>query len=218
MNNYSNYLDLQRDSENRHLHESNNQSAEGHRFDASNKILTAMALELNIKGIALDIGCHTGYHTEQLKEMIGDAIGIDINEKLLAVAHKYNRDYCKMGDMHNLDFADNTFDLVFAHEVLEHADNLDKALSECYRVLKPNGYLVFSVPSASRPHGYNRAYNDPHFSVFTPFEMRSKIVSTGFKVIKGQIYNIGGYNLKEDWTGQETNHTFMPHLHAVVQK
>jgi ubiquinone/menaquinone biosynthesis C-methylase UbiE len=43
-------------------------------------------------------------------------------------------------------FSDNSYDLVFLIEVLEHVHNPQKALSEIYRVLKPGGTLIFSVP------------------------------------------------------------------------
>ncbi len=49
-------------------------------------------------------------------------------------------------DVCSMPFPDNSFDLVFLIEVLEHVHNPPKALSEIYRVLKPGGTLIFSVP------------------------------------------------------------------------
>jgi SAM-dependent methyltransferase len=45
-----------------------------------------------------------------------------------------------------LSFSDNSFDVVVNSDVLEHVSNLDKALSEIKRVLKPGGYHVFTLP------------------------------------------------------------------------
>jgi len=45
-----------------------------------------------------------------------------------------------------LTFPDNTFDLLINSDVLEHVNDLDKALSEIKRVLKPGGYHVFTIP------------------------------------------------------------------------
>jgi SAM-dependent methyltransferase len=49
-------------------------------------------------------------------------------------------------DVCDMPFPDNSFNAVFLIEVLEHVHNPPKALSEIYRVLKPDGTLIFSVP------------------------------------------------------------------------
>ena len=49
-------------------------------------------------------------------------------------------------DMMCLPFLDNSFDLVVHSDTLEHINNPVKALSECYRVLKPKGICSFTVP------------------------------------------------------------------------
>lgn len=51
-----------------------------------------------------------------------------------------------VGDMTNLPFKDSFFDFVVATEVLEHIENDEKAFSEVFRVLKPSGFFLFSVP------------------------------------------------------------------------
>lgn len=49
-------------------------------------------------------------------------------------------------DITCLSYANDSFDLVIHSEVLEHVAEVNKALSECVRVLKPNGVCVFSIP------------------------------------------------------------------------
>lgn len=49
-------------------------------------------------------------------------------------------------NLESLTYRDEFFDLVLTSETLEHVSSLDKALSEIYRVLKPNGYHIFTVP------------------------------------------------------------------------
>jgi len=49
-------------------------------------------------------------------------------------------------DIHNIKFPDNKFDVVFCNHVLEHVDNDLKAMSEIYRVLKPNGWAIIQSP------------------------------------------------------------------------
>jgi len=49
-------------------------------------------------------------------------------------------------DLTNLSFADNKFDLVVTLDVFEHIPNYRKAFAEIYRVLRPDGQLVFTIP------------------------------------------------------------------------
>ena len=49
-------------------------------------------------------------------------------------------------DVTNLEFNDNSFDLVIMMEVLEHVKEPKKGLSEIYRVLSHNGKLIMSTP------------------------------------------------------------------------
>jgi SAM-dependent methyltransferase len=51
-------------------------------------------------------------------------------------------------DIQSLSFADESFDLYVNCEVLEHIPNVDKALSEAFRVLRPTGLFVGTVPFA----------------------------------------------------------------------
>lgn len=52
--------------------------------------------------------------------------------------------YCQ--DISQLTFADCSFDIVVTEDVLEHVRKSDEAFAEIYRVLKPGGYHVFTVP------------------------------------------------------------------------
>jgi len=49
-------------------------------------------------------------------------------------------------NLERLTFEDKLFDLIITSDVLEHVSDLDKALSEIHRVLKPGGYHIFTVP------------------------------------------------------------------------
>jgi SAM-dependent methyltransferase len=49
-------------------------------------------------------------------------------------------------DLMSLSYADGVFDLVINSDVLEHVPDIERALAEVHRVLKPEGVFVFSVP------------------------------------------------------------------------
>jgi len=61
----------------------------------------------------------------------------------------------------NLPFADNTFDIVYSTNVLEHTAEPERVLREALRVLKPNGVLQVIYPNF-------HSYFDGHYSVFHP--------------------------------------------------
>lgn len=72
---------------------------------------------------------------------------------------------------------DGRYDAVVCHQVLEHVPDPGSALSEIFRVLKPGGLLILSVPHLSRlheaPHDYFR---------YTPNGMRALLERSGFVV------------------------------------
>lgn len=76
-------------------------------------------------------------------------IGLDISENILEIARKtYPSFKFLKGSILDLPFPDNYFDVVLAIAVLHHIPSQElreKAVSECYRVLKPNGTFIVSV-------------------------------------------------------------------------
>ena len=49
-------------------------------------------------------------------------------------------------DVHNIQFDDNSFDVVICNHVLEHVYDSDKVMREFFRVMKPGGWGIFQVP------------------------------------------------------------------------
>tara|TARA_R110001592_G_scaffold243783_1_gene504994 strand:- start:239719 stop:240489 length:771 start_codon:yes stop_codon:yes gene_type:complete len=49
-------------------------------------------------------------------------------------------------DIHNIQYDDNTFDVVFCNHVLEHVDDDQQCMRELCRVLKPGGLAIMQVP------------------------------------------------------------------------
>jgi SAM-dependent methyltransferase len=61
-------------------------------------------------------------------------------------------------DVQNLVLQDQSFDLVTSTEVFEHVPDDRKGFAEIYRVLKPQGYFVFTVPLSEQPITTERCY------------------------------------------------------------
>lgn len=102
----------------------------------------------NIK--AIEVGCGEGFSTLRLREMLPANVELEASEfvaKLVPEAQKRNPKVKIIEEsVYETTHKDNTFDLIFLLEVLEHLDYPDKALRELARILKPGGFLVLGVP------------------------------------------------------------------------
>ncbi|MCX6704290.1 MAG: class I SAM-dependent methyltransferase, partial [Candidatus Woesebacteria bacterium] len=108
-----------------------------------------------VKGKILDIGCNDGTFSKVIFDKSGanQLVGMDVVEKTIDWAKNHWGKTGKMkfivADAHKLPFESETFDAVFALEVLEHVIDPAKVLNEIKKVLKADGYAVFLVPSDS---------------------------------------------------------------------
>lgn len=96
----------------------------------------------------LDVGCGEGFTLNRLKEKgIGKELeGIEYLKTAIELGHKMYPDIkIKQGNIYQLPYKDNSFDLVLCTEVLEHLDKPQEGLKELVRVSKK--YLVLSVPN-----------------------------------------------------------------------
>ena len=95
----------------------------------------------------LDAGCGEGETLERLGGLIDGAVtGIDLNpESVEFAAARIPSGTFRVADLTDLPFEDDSFDLVFCLEVLEHIPDPAPALAELARVCR--GDIVLSVPS-----------------------------------------------------------------------
>jgi len=92
--------------------------------------------------LALDAGCGKGRFARVLKDQNPNAeiVALDLALAMLAHAHPPLKACC--GTLTQYPFRDSSFDLVYATESLEHAVDIEAAVAELTRVLKPGGRLV----------------------------------------------------------------------------
>jgi SAM-dependent methyltransferase len=98
----------------------------------------------------LDVGCGAG--TDLVRFAKGGAIvtGVDLSESAIElakanVAQQGLAADLRVADGERLPFGDGTFDLVFAHGVVQYTPDGRAMVEECRRVLKPGGEAVFQV-------------------------------------------------------------------------
>lgn len=112
--------------------------------------IIAKGLGLRPTDCVLDAGCGRGFVATDIALRYGCHItGIDITpyvvgraQKRAAKANISEKTTFINGDYQKLPFEDNTFDKIYTVETLCHAPNLEQALSEFNRVLKPGGKLL----------------------------------------------------------------------------
>lgn len=150
---------------------------------------TAGSPQINKEDKVLDLGSGIGQHTFIIANQFGCRVtGIDMCVGNLSVARQEKErlgigDHVEFieGDIHELPFNSDTFNLIWCRDVLIHASNLPRVFSECSRVLKPKGkmiiYTVFStkrinedeltsicLPLNLEPKNLNRDYFEKSFT------------------------------------------------------
>jgi len=108
--------------------------------------------------IVADAGCGLGDTSFSMAKYVGKTgkiIGfdhaklfVDAANNTLNSKHKDLADIIEFeaGDMFNLKYADNTFDVIVCERVMQHLENYEAALNSLIRVLKPGGRLVVQDP------------------------------------------------------------------------
>jgi SAM-dependent methyltransferase len=90
----------------------------------------------------LEVGCGPGELSERLRRELGaDVVAIDLSERMVELARGRGVD-ARVGDVQALLFDDASFDCVLAAWMLYHVADVDLALAEIRRVLRPGGHLV----------------------------------------------------------------------------
>ena len=92
----------------------------------------------------LEIGCGLGTDGAQFAQAGADYTGVDLTEAAVDLARRRFELFGLAGkfrtaDAENLDFADESFDLVYSHGVLHHTPDTERAVGEVHRVLRMGG-------------------------------------------------------------------------------
>jgi SAM-dependent methyltransferase len=93
----------------------------------------------------LDVGCGTGANLEMLSQF-GEPEGVDVSDEALEFCRRKGLTVQK-GLAETLPYADESFDLTTALDVVEHLDDDIAGLKEMFRVTRTGGYSLIFVPA-----------------------------------------------------------------------
>jgi len=130
--------------------------------------------ERYISGKLIDIGCGTKPYKNILAPFVSEHIGVD---HLETFHDKQNIDL--FGTAYDIPVEDESFDSAISTAVLEHLEEPEKAIQECYRILKSGGYAIYSIPFIWHLHEEPR-----DFYRYSKYGIEYLFEKVGFKIIE----------------------------------
>lgn len=144
-------------------------------------ILATFMKEKPRAGRVLDVGCGTGLMLNELRQW--EPIGFDYSSEALRFSHSRGAKSLIRGDVIKLPFADDSFDLILALDLIEHIERDDLMAAEFFRVLRPGGCLMATVPA------HQKLWSDHdvalhHHRRYSYKGFRKLLTGAGFAMVK----------------------------------
>jgi SAM-dependent methyltransferase len=125
-------------------------------------------------GKLIDIGCGEKPYRELLRPFVTEHMGVDHEGSFHS---KENVDI--VGTAYAIPAPSGSFDSALCTSVLEHLEEPEQALRECYRILKPGGIAIYSVPFIWHLHEEPR-----DFYRFSKYGLEYLFKKTGFNILE----------------------------------
>lgn len=159
-------------------------------FVGRRDILSLFLKDVSPESNILEIGCASGAFLKMLEvKGFKNVQGIDISETAINQAKRRGLHKVQIADGQRLPFADNSFDIAIASDVLEHIEDDGQTLEEWRRILRPGGKLLVFVPA----HPYLWSSHDEanlHVRRYTKNMLQKRIKEAGLEVQRIGYWNI----------------------------
>jgi 2-polyprenyl-3-methyl-5-hydroxy-6-metoxy-1,4-benzoquinol methylase len=158
------------------------------------RVLGQLAAHGSAGGRLLDFGCSAGYFVERAAAAGWEAHGLDLSLWVAEAGATRGVSNIHVGYLAEQNFDDDSFDVLYSSQVLEHLPQPKKELQELHRVLKPGGLFYANVPNyrcLSIVLGRDDfELNTPpqHVNYFTPATLRRLFEESGFEVLRTNTY------------------------------
>jgi len=138
----------------------------------------------------LEIGCGIGKTTSFIRQQFPEAeiIAVDYDRSQITKAPTVSKVKFIQGDAKKLEFPDESFDAVFAFMAFHHIEQYERAVSECYRVLKNNGHMYSVDTGKLSIHFFRRLF--PSGAYFSKKEFGISVSKAGFSLVSAKGNNI----------------------------
>ena len=161
----------------------------------------------------LDVGCGCGATMARIKSVYPNAItyGIEIVPKVAEIAGYMGEVTCE--DVEKLEFAwgEESFDYVIMGDVLEHLRTPEIVLKRIYKLLKPGGYIIVSMPNVKHysvmlplivhdkfSYGDAGILDRTHLKMYTGTEISKLIKNSGYQIEEMYRVKMGEPSEKEE--------------------
>ena len=136
----------------------------------------------------LDIGCGPGSTLKELGEF-GHAYGLDVSEAALKYCSERGLNTVCLAGASHLPYREDLFDLVISVDVLEHVEDDVAGIREMYRVTKPGGLIVFTIP-AFQLLWSRRDEQCHHMRRYRLREVQAKAAAAGLTILRTTYINL----------------------------
>ena len=143
----------------------------------------------------LELGCGTGYFTRELAHCGADIVAVDVSPELLEIARANcsapNVRY-EIQNAYELSYPGDAFDSIVGSSVLHHLE-IEEALRQIHRVLRPGGTMFFTEPNMLNPQIViqknvpwvkQRLGDSPDETAFFRWRLRRLLEVTGFRSVQ----------------------------------
>jgi ubiquinone/menaquinone biosynthesis C-methylase UbiE len=139
------------------------------------------------KQTVLNIGAATG-KTSEILAKYGEVTSLEYDKECCEFVNENLPIKVINGSILELPFADNTFDLVCAFDVIEHVEDDKLALAEMKRVCKPNGLITVTVPAFMSLWSHHDIVNQ-HFRRYTKSNLTQLFTGNSLNYTVATYYN-----------------------------
>jgi SAM-dependent methyltransferase len=172
-------------------------------------------LAVDRQSAALDVGTGTGANLALLRRLgFRRAVGLDSSAEAIGFCRARGLGEVRQGDIGALPFADASFDLVLATDVIEHVDDDVGALREIGRVLSPEGHVLLTVPALQALWGLQDELAQ-HKRRYRRSALLQRMRDAGLQPVRSFYFN--SLLLGPIWLGRQLIRVLKPKLRSEAE-